>query len=91
MDLPDIINGAYEFLGAPFIFLSVMKLHKDKKVSGVSWIHAGFFASWGYWNLFYYPHLGQWYSFIGGLLLVVVNTIWLFQLVYYGKIKTWQR
>ena len=84
MDIPDLINGIFEFFGAPFIFLSVLRLHKDKCVRGVSWLHAGFFASWGYWNLFYYPHLDQWLSFWGGLALVMVNTVWLGQLIYYG-------
>ena len=83
IDMPDFINGMYELLGAPFIFLSVLNLHRTKKVSGVSWVHAGFFASWGYWNLFYYPHLNQWLSFIGGCAIVVVNSIWLAQLIYY--------
>ena len=82
---PDIINGLYELSGAPFIFLSVIKLHREKKVAGISWIHAGFFATWGYWNLFYYPHLNQWFSFIGGVAIVIVNTIWLGQLLFYSK------
>jgi len=83
----DIINGSYELFGAPFIFLSVIKLYKDKKVQGVSWIHAGFFTTWGVWNLYYYPSLDQWFSFFGGVAIVIVNTIWLFQLIYYSKLK----
>ena len=82
---PDIVNGSFEFLGAPFITLSVIKLYKDKKVQGVSWLHAGFFAVWGYWNLFYYPHLDQWFSFAGGVAIVAVNSIWLLQLIYYTR------
>jgi len=82
---PDIVNGSYELLGAPFILLSVIKLAREKRVQGVSWVHAGFFASWGCWNLFYYPHLGQWFSFVGGIAIVIVNTIWLGQLIYYSS------
>lgn len=83
--LPDIINGSFEFFGAPFIVLSILKLAKEKKVHGISWLHAGFFALWGYWNLFYYPHLNQWFSFAGGVAIVIANTIWLAQLIYYKK------
>ena len=85
IDIPDIINGVYETLGAPFIFLSIMKLYHDKKVRGVSITHALFFTSWGFWNLYYYPHLGQWASFIGGVLLVGFNTFWISQMIYYSK------
>lgn len=82
---PDIVNGLYEFLGAPFIVLSILRLAKDKKVHGVSWVHVGFFTSWGFWNLFYYPHLGQWCSFAGGVAIVVANSFWLGQLIYYKR------
>lgn len=81
----DLVNGLYECSGAPFILLSILKLHRDKKVRGVHWIYVLFFASWGYWNLYYYPHLGQWCSFFGGLMLVLTNTFWLFQMIYYLK------
>jgi uncharacterized membrane protein YfcA len=85
MNIPDLINGLFEASGSFFIMLSILKLHKDKQVHGVSWIHAGFFAAWGYWNLFYYPHLSQWISFMGGIGIVVTNTYWLGQLVYYSQ------
>ena len=85
MTWQDLVNGLYEFMGAPFICLSIVKLYKEKKVRGISWVHAGFFASWGYWNLYYYPHLNQWCSFIGGVFIVITNTIWLGQLIYYTK------
>jgi hypothetical protein len=83
--MPDLINGTFESIGAFFILLSVIKLYRDKKVRGVSWVHVGFFATWGYWNLYYYPHLNQWFSFFGGLGIVVTNSIWLCQLIYYSK------
>ena len=81
----DVFNGAFEFLGAPFIFMSVLKLHKDKEVKGVSWTHVAFFSSWGLWNLYFYPFMGAWFSFLGGVALVLVNITWLLQLIYYIK------
>jgi len=83
----DIVNGSYELLGAPFILLSVIKLYKDKQVQGISWLHAGYFMTWGIWNLYYYPFLNQWFSFVGGIAIATVQIIWLFQLIYYSKLK----
>lgn len=85
MITPDLINGTFESLGAFFILQSVIKLHRDKVVRGVSWLHSGFFAAWGYWNLFYYPHLDQWFSFVGGVGIVAANTFWLGQIIYYTR------
>jgi membrane protein YdbS with pleckstrin-like domain len=83
MFLPDFINGAFECAGGFFIWLSVRKLHHDKLVRGVSWPHVAFFSAWGLWNLWFYPHLDQWLSFVGGAVLVIVNLIWLLQIAFY--------
>ena len=85
MDIPDIINGSFELLGAPFIFMSIMKIYKDKQVRGISWTHPTFFTAWGFWNLYYYPHLNQWASFVGGIFIAAANLIWVIQLIYYWK------
>lgn len=84
MMLPDIINGIFESCGGFFIALSVIKLHREKIVRGVSWMHVTFFSAWGFWNLYFYPHLDQWMSFWGGFLLVTVNCVWLGQIMYYN-------
>lgn len=83
MTFPDLINGAFESSGAFFISTSIVRLHKEKLVRGLHWLQVTFFMSWGYWNLFYYPHLHQWLSFTGGLAIVIANTIWLGQVIYY--------
>ena len=79
----DIINGMFECLGGFFVFLSCWKLLKQKKVRGVSFFHIAYFTFWGFWNLYYYPFLKQWTSFIGGSLVVLTNTFWLILLIYY--------
>lgn len=81
----DLINGSFEVLGAFFILPSIVKLHRDKAVRGVSWLHVSFFWAWGLWNLLYYPSLGQWWSFYGGVGVIAANTIWLGQLLYYSR------
>lgn len=88
MAWPDIVNGSYESLGGIFIALSCIKAWKDKDVKGVSWLHVAFFTTWGYWNLFYYPHLGQWVSFWGGIVVTAMNTLWVVLLLYYGRKKS---
>lgn len=85
ISIPDLINGLFEFFGGFFILLSVIRLHREKAVHGVHGAHVAFFTAWGLWNLFYYPHLGQWLSFIGGVWIVVVNAVWLGQVLYYRR------
>ena len=80
---PDLINGLFETIGALFICRSIKLLHRQKQVHGVSVLPTSFFASWGAWNLYYYPHLHQWWSFSGGVLMVTINTIWVMQMAYY--------
>lgn len=88
LDIPDIANGIFELLGAPFILLSVFKLRKEKKVRGISGWHVLFFTSWGFWNLYYYPHLNQWMSFFGGIAIATINMLWLTQMLYYNYKET---
>lgn len=82
----DLINAAFEMAGGFFVLLSVRRAYLDKKVAGVSWLHVSFFTFWGAWNLYYYPSLGQYLSFYAGIFLVLVNTIWVSQLIYYSRV-----
>ena len=82
---PDTINGLFELGGACLVGLNVWKLQRDKMVRGVHWGPVMFFTGWGLWNLYYYPHLEQWYSWVGGAVLVGVNSIWLAQMIYYRR------
>lgn len=83
----DVINGGFEFISGLFCLINVFRLLKDKIVMGVSAIPTGFFSLWGIWNLYYYPTLNQWFSFIGGIFLVSINVWWLY-LVFYYELKT---
>lgn len=85
MSIPDIINGMYEAFGSMAVALHCRKLYRDKQARGVSIVAAFFFTSWGIWNLFYYPHLDQWVSFTGGILLVAANILWAGMIIYYRK------
>jgi len=83
----DIINALFELFGGIFILNHCLVAYKDKAVAGVSIISVIFFSAWGYWNLFYYPHLGQWWSFYGGVFIVLANTLWVGLLLKYRTIK----
>ena len=81
----DLINGGFEFFSGVLQILNIIRLVKDKKVQGISIVPFIFFTLWGYWNLAYYPLLGQTLSFAGGILIVTTNTIWLALYIKYKK------
>jgi uncharacterized membrane protein YfcA len=87
MQIPDLINGLFEVIGGIMIWLNVLALMKDKEVKGVNWATTAFFTSWGYWNLWYYPSLNQWMSFVGGLAVVSGNTAWVYLYLKYRSKK----
>ncbi len=81
----DLINGCFEAFAGGFAFLNIRKLYKDKQVKGVSLLSVIFFSVWGVWNVIFYPLNGLWISFVGGLVVVILNIIWVFQMRYYIK------
>lgn len=82
---PDAVNGSFELLAGIACGLHVRALWLSKRVQGVSITSFAFFAAWGYWNMFYYPQLGQWLSFYGGFAIVTMNTVWLVLAVTYTR------
>jgi len=85
--MPDFINGLFELSGCWFILLSILRILKTKSAKGVHWLHPAFFSAWGSWNLYYYPHLGQWISFIGGFGVLIANSVWVILLLKYWRRK----
>lgn len=81
--IADISNGAFEFVASLMILNNCRALYKEKRRQGVSKFSSMFFLSWGFWNTFYYPHLGQMWSFIGGLFVVASNILWISMMLYY--------
>lgn len=77
LNKPDICNALFEFCGALFQLMNVKALIKDRQIQGVSVMPSIFFFGWGLYNLYYYRHLGQWYSLLGSMSLTFVNLIWL--------------
>lgn len=83
MTWPDIVNGLFECLGGVLLWANVIRLHRDKRMAGVSIYPTALFMLWGFWNLFYYPSLSQWWSFIGGINVVTANAVWVAQMWRY--------
>ncbi len=73
---PDVGNAVFEALGAYFTWRNALALYRERKISGVYWPMTIFFTAWGVWNLYYYPALGQWWSFTAGAVLVIGNVLW---------------
>jgi len=83
----DIINGCIEFFGGVLLWFSVLQLVRDKEIKGISPVPVTFFTLWGFWNLFFYPSVGCWWSFYGGLNIVIANSIWLILMFHYRRNK----
>lgn len=84
MNVPDAINCAFEMAAGATQTLNCRRLVRDRIVKGVDWRATAFFALWGFWNLFYYPHLTQWLSFIGGVMVTTANVTWVVLALRYG-------
>ena len=69
----DLINGMFEAGLAVLLLLNCRAIIRVKMVRGVSIAPFLFTTSWGVWNLLFYPALGCWFSFAGGLGVVAVN------------------
>ena len=82
---PDMINGLFEAIGGALVLNHCRAVLRDKAVAGVSIFSTAVFSLWGFWNLFYYPHLDQWYSFGGGLVIVTANCLWVYLLLKYRR------
>lgn len=82
---PDQINGLFELTGAVLTAKNFLRVLEDKGHAGIYPPAVVFFTLWGLWNLFYYPSLGQAWSFFGGVILVISNLFWLGAMIYYGR------
>lgn len=78
----DIGNAVFEAGSAVLLWLNVRRLCKDQSIAGVSLVPAAWFSAWGFWNIFYYWHLGQRLSWLMGLFVCVANTTWVLLALY---------
>jgi hypothetical protein len=80
---PDIGNALFELGGALAVGLSIRQVLIDREVQGISIWQVLFFQCWGMWNLYFYPSVGQPWSFAAGVLLVGANSVYAGLLAYF--------
>lgn len=85
MSWADFVNAGFEAGMVPTIGLSVLTLHRDKRVAGIHWFQLAFVTAWGAWNLFYYPSLDQWASFWAGAGVFIINAWYTGAMLYYRR------
>lgn len=83
--MPDQINGALEVCLGAMIFANVDQIRRDKQVRGIRNWGQYVVTVWGFWNLYYYPSLGQWVSFVGGIAVVAGNFAWCYYAFKYRR------
>ena len=81
----DLIHGTFGIAITIFTILNIIKLYKDKKVRGVSILFPIYLCIFNTWNIFYLFNLHQILASISGILVLIVNSIWLGQMIYYLK------
>lgn len=76
MSWPDLGNGLFETVGAFMAWRNFVQLRRDKAIKGVYWPIYWFYTGWGFWNLFFYTALDQWFSLAAGAVLAAGNAAW---------------
>jgi hypothetical protein len=84
----DSINALFELSGALFVLNNCRILYSDKLVRGVSVLTTVFFTLWGFWNCYFYPILGQEWSFVAGMCISASNLLWIAMMIYYKRKET---
>ena len=85
----DWVNAGFELFGSIGVWFHIWALYKNKKATGVEPLTFVLFSLWGYWNLYYYAHLGQTASVVAGISIAVANTVWVIMYYYYKRKEVW--
>lgn len=80
---PDAVVAGFELVSGLLIWRSVVLLHRQKQVRGVSFWPIVFFALWGWWNVYWYAYINAWWAWWAGWNVVLANTWWAGQIGYY--------
>ena len=81
----DVINSMFCVGAGLLVWLNVKKLYTDKLVLGYNWKVQAFFAAFGYWHLYYFFTLEQWFTLFAGCLLTAGNSTWVVMAIYYQR------
>ncbi len=83
IDFMDLANAGFEGFGSIFALNHARVLYNQKIVRGVSAVSALFFFCWGIFNIFYYHHLDQFFSWAAGICMTAANAIYVGMILYY--------
>lgn len=83
--IPDIINGAFELFGCAAISFAIASVWRARSWHGTSIVPNFFFTAWGFWNLYFYPHVGQFWSTVGAGLTAGANVVLLWLMWKFRK------
>lgn len=81
----DMANAFFEGAGSIFVLNHARVLSQHKLVRGVSLLSVAFFSLWGVFNMFYYSHLGQNFSWYAGICVLIANTFYLSLIIHYRR------
>ncbi len=81
----DLINASFEMSACLFVLNHCRVLMEHKETRGVSIVSMLFFTVWGFWNLVYYPALGQMFSMLGGVFVVLANAVYVMLMITYRR------
>jgi hypothetical protein len=81
----DVINATFEVGGALLTWMNVRQVWKDRGYLGLYLPAIVLFTLWGFWNLYYYAHLQQWWSVAATVVMVSANVSWTGLMLYYGR------
>lgn len=82
--LSDMMMGLIQVTSAGFLGVSVLQLFRKKYVSGVSAVTVSFWVAWGLWDLYYFPSLHQWWAFGGGVVVTMMNALYVSLILLYN-------
>jgi hypothetical protein len=75
----DILAAIISGIGGVLNWSNVVRLHKDRHVSGVNWWTNIYFMAAGCYSAFFLWHLHAHYAFFGTLVTVTANLAWVIQ------------
>ena len=81
--ISDLINCGFEAFASLAVYNHCRVIMRDKKVAGTSILSTAFFMAWGFWNMYYYPALGQNLSFFAGIGVCAMNCLYVYLLCKY--------
>ena len=83
MSWQDSVNAGFELSCAILLWINVRTLYKDKQIKGIALSPNFLYLAAGVWDLYYYPFLGQWMSFVACLVYTAGFGLWLGMAVWY--------